>query len=73
VGISPRMLSKELKDLEMNKLVSRKVYDTKPISVEYSITPYAKTLGKLMIEMRDWGNKHRALIMSPDDKKEKVK
>jgi DNA-binding HxlR family transcriptional regulator len=71
VGISPRMLSKELKELEMNKLVTRTVYDTKPVTVEYSITPYAKSLDKVIDEMRDWGVKHRALIMSPDNNKKK--
>jgi len=68
VGITPRMLSKELKELEMNKLVTRTVYDTKPVTVEYAITPYAKTLSKVIKEMRDWGAKHRALIMAPDKK-----
>jgi DNA-binding HxlR family transcriptional regulator len=68
VGISPRMLSKELKDLEMNKLVKRQVFDTKPVSVEYSITPYAKGLNKVIKEMRDWGQKHRAVIMAPEVK-----
>ena len=35
-GIGTKMLSKELQDLEMNNLISRKVMDTKPITVEYS-------------------------------------
>jgi DNA-binding HxlR family transcriptional regulator len=73
VGISPRMLSKELKDLEMNRLVSRTVYDTTPVTIEYAATPYAKTLNKVLNEMRDWGMKHRSLIMAPEPKKEKAK
>src|SRR5688572_1204639 len=43
-GISPRILSKELDELQQNKLVSRKVCDTKPVTVEYSATSYSRTL-----------------------------
>lgn len=63
IDITPRMLSKELKDLEMNKLIQRIVYDTKPVTVEYSITDYGKTLGKVILEMKNWGLTHRKKIM----------
>src|ERR1700709_1283205 len=43
-GISNKMLSKELKDLEMNKLLTRTVLDTQPITVHYQLTEYGKTL-----------------------------
>ena len=46
--ITDRMLSKELRDLEMNKLVKRKVYDTFPVTVEYTMTDYGKTLKKVI-------------------------
>ena len=39
-GITDKMLSKELRDLEMNELVKRTVYDTVPVVVEYSMTSY---------------------------------
>lgn len=64
VGISPRMLSKELIDLEMNLLISRTVMDTRPVTVEYSITPYAETLTKVLEEMGKWGMEHRKMITS---------
>ncbi len=57
--ISPRILSKELSELEMNGLVERKVLDTRPITVEYSLTPYSKTLSTLISEMHSWGVQHR--------------
>ena len=38
------MLSKELRDLEVNQLVKRTVYDTVPVMVEYSLTPYGTSL-----------------------------
>src|SRR5688572_17081582 len=53
--ISPRILSKELKELEMNGLVSRTVLNTKPITVEYELTPYSDSLNDLVSAMYDWG------------------
>lgn len=58
-GIGTKMLSKELQDLEMNKLVNRKVLDTKPITVEYSITEYGRTLAPLIDELAKWGTEYR--------------
>lgn len=63
-GITPKMLSKELRQLEMNQLIIRKVFDETPVHIEYSITPYGKTLKKIIVEMEDWGKKHRKRIMS---------
>lgn len=62
-GISDRMLSKELKDLEINRLVKRTVYETFPPSVEYSVTPHTASLKKVIAALRDWGKLHRTLIM----------
>lgn len=62
-GITDKMLSKELKDLEMNKIITRKVYDTFPPTVEYSITEHGKSLKKLVEELTEWGTKHRKKII----------
>jgi DNA-binding HxlR family transcriptional regulator len=62
-GITAKMLSKELKDLEINQLVKRTVYDTVPVTVEYSLTPYGRTLKKVIEELRAWGRKHRDRII----------
>ena len=62
-GITDRMLSKELRDLEMNYLAKRTVYDSVPVVVEYSMTTYGKSLEKLIDELRDWGIKHRKKII----------
>lgn len=62
-GITPKMLAKELRELEMNELVKRTVYDTLPVHIEYSITPYGKSMKKIILEMEDWGKKHRKRIM----------
>jgi len=62
-GISDKMLSKELKDLEINQLVKRTVYDSFPPTVEYSITEHALTLDKVVLELKDWGVLHRKKII----------
>ena len=61
-GIGTKMLSKELQDLEMNNLVSRTVMNTKPITVEYSITEYGKTLSSLIDELANWGIEYRKSV-----------
>jgi DNA-binding HxlR family transcriptional regulator len=61
--ITARMLSKELKELEENELITRTVYDTKPVTVEYELTPYGKSLDKVFLEMQLWGEQHRKRIM----------
>jgi DNA-binding HxlR family transcriptional regulator len=62
-GITDKILSKELKSLETNKLIKREVYDTFPPTVEYSITPHGMSLEKLMDELHYWGLAHRKKIM----------
>lgn len=61
-GIGPKMLSKELQELEINGLVSRTVLHTRPITVEYELTEYGKTLKPLTDEMATWGKQHREKI-----------
>ncbi|UZR96670.1 winged helix-turn-helix transcriptional regulator [Chondrinema litorale] len=61
-GISGKMLSRDLKDLEMNQLITRKVVDTQPISVEYEISEYGSTLKQLTDEIANWGIEHRKRI-----------
>lgn len=58
-GITPRMLSKELKELELNGVVVRKVYDTQPVIIEYELTPSAKSLHEVLDKMVEWGVRHR--------------
>ncbi|MDP2541803.1 transcriptional regulator [Tenacibaculum discolor] len=61
-GIGSKMLSKELQDLEMNRLVNRTVKNTKPITVEYTITEYGKTLAPLIDNLANWGIEYRQLV-----------
>ena len=61
--ITGKMLSKELKELEMNELVNRTVFDTKPVTVEYELTSYGETLETVIAELVSWGLKHRKRIL----------
>ncbi len=61
-GITAKMLSKELRDLEMNQLVERTVYDTIPPTVEYSITKHGQSLEMVIQELGKWGTRHRKKI-----------
>jgi DNA-binding HxlR family transcriptional regulator len=62
-GITDKMLSKELKNLEANKLIKRDVYDTFPPTVEYSITKHGKSLEMVLNELYLWGLKHRKEVI----------
>ncbi|QNL51983.1 helix-turn-helix transcriptional regulator [Olivibacter sp. SDN3] len=62
-GISARVLSNELKQLEINDLVKRVVHtDKTPVVVEYIPTAYAETLKHIVSTLADWGQKHRKKI-----------
>ncbi|NUO02764.1 MAG: helix-turn-helix transcriptional regulator [Saprospiraceae bacterium] len=63
-GIAAKMLSKELQDLEVNQLIKRTVLNTKPVTVEYEITEYGKSLEPLLRTLVDWGVEHRKRIMT---------
>lgn len=62
-GITTRMLSKELKEMEMNKLVKRNVYPNTPVLVEYEPTKYCHSFGNIIREMIIWGREHRKIIL----------
>jgi len=64
VGITPKMLVKELRDLEMNDLVVRREINGNPMAVEYSLTPYGRSLDEVITALRQWGVKHRKKIFS---------
>jgi DNA-binding HxlR family transcriptional regulator len=70
--ITPRMLSKELKDLEVNGIVKRTVYDTKPVTVEYELTPSGESFKKVLDVMVEWGLQHRKSIIGKEYKKVEV-
>ncbi|MCM3600472.1 winged helix-turn-helix transcriptional regulator [Robertmurraya korlensis] len=57
-GITQKMLTNQLRDLEEEDIVQRVVYPQVPPKVEYSITDYGKSLEPILRAMHDWGTKH---------------
>jgi len=62
-GISNKMLSKELRDLEINKLIKRTVLNTQPVTIHYQLTEYGLTLKTIINDLAEWGIKHRKVII----------
>lgn len=62
-NITNRVLSAELKELEINYLIKREVHDSYPVSVEYTITEYGLTVKEVATTMGKWGEKHRIKVM----------
>ncbi|MEN5231832.1 helix-turn-helix domain-containing protein [Sphingobacterium faecium] len=61
-GIGAKMLSKELQDLEMNHLITRTVLNTKPITVEYELTDFGRTLEPFIDTIAQWGIDYRETL-----------
>lgn len=61
-GISARVLSSELKDLELNGFIVKKVSVGYPVTIEYELLPYSQTLEELVGAMTRWGMQHREKI-----------
>lgn len=61
-GISPKVLSKELQDLEDHLLVIRTVNNTKPVTVSYSLTKHAAEIHPVLEALIAFGEKHRKQI-----------
>ena len=65
-GITSRMLIKELRELEINGLVKRTVYDSSPVVVEYALTNHGMTLEPVMRALASWGKLHRRFVIQQD-------
>jgi DNA-binding HxlR family transcriptional regulator len=65
-GISNKMLSKELKQLEANKLIRRTVLATQPITVQYELTAHGQTLKTIVEDLTAWGIAHRKEIIGKE-------
>ncbi|MDL4842974.1 winged helix-turn-helix transcriptional regulator [Aquibacillus rhizosphaerae] len=57
-GITQKMLTKQLRELEVEDIIERVVYPQVPPKVEYSITEYGKSLEPILEAMHEWGTKH---------------
>ena len=61
-SISPKILAKELKELEQNKLISRIVTADYPVKISYKPEPYADTLTPIIYALKEWGENHREKV-----------
>lgn len=68
-GISAKVLSTELKDLELNGFITRNVYTGTPVVVEYELTDYCETLNGVLHELSAWGAMHREQVKKSMRKK----
>ena len=57
--ITQKMLTKQLRELEEEDIVERKVYAQVPPKVEYSITEYGRSLESILVAMHEWGMNHQ--------------
>ena len=63
-GVSSKVLSEVLDDLESKRLIDREIVSEKPVRTEYSLTDHGESLEPVISAMRDWGKQH---ITEPED------
>jgi DNA-binding HxlR family transcriptional regulator len=71
-GISAKVLSAELKELELNGFVRRNVFTGTPVIVEYELTEYAETLSAVLQSLGEWGTMHRETVKKSLKKKKAI-
>ncbi|HSI66142.1 MAG TPA: helix-turn-helix domain-containing protein [Planococcus sp. (in: firmicutes)] len=59
-GITQKMLTKQLRELEEEEIIQRVIYPQVPPKVEYSMTEYGRSLEPILEAMHEWGAKHSA-------------
>ncbi len=62
--ITPKVLAKELKDLEEHQLIKRIVVDDYPVKILYKAEPYAKTITPIIEVLKTWGQNHRKKLFA---------
>lgn len=62
-NITPRMLSKELKELELNGVIQRDVFDSTPVRIEYKMTESGRNILTVLDAMIEWGITHRESVL----------
>jgi len=71
VGITPKMLTQTLRELEADELISKKVYREVPPRVEYALTTTGKELIPFISQLRSWGEKQISLKCGFNSKNQK--
>jgi len=71
-GISAKVLSGELKELELNGFIRRQVFTGVPVIVYYELTEYAETLSDVLDSLGKWGAMHRERVKKSMKEKKQV-
>lgn len=71
-GITQKMLTKQLRELEEEDIIERKIYAQVPPKVEYSITEYGRTLEPVLNQMHEWGLNHQLHKLQKQQEVEKI-
>ena len=61
-GLTPKVLAKELKELEQHQLIKRLIIEDYPIKISYRLEEYAGTLSPIIYALKDWGINHKKKI-----------
>ncbi|MBP5972996.1 helix-turn-helix transcriptional regulator [Brasilonema sp. CT11] len=61
-GVTQKMLTQQLREMEEDGVIDRKVYPQIPPKVEYSLTPLGESLKPILYAMHEWGVKHLSEI-----------
>ncbi len=69
-GLTPKVLAKELKELEQNQLIKRVVINDYPVKISYKLENYADTLSPIIYALKDWGLNHRMKLFNQESKNE---
>lgn len=69
-GLTPKVLAKELKELEQDQLIKRVVVNDYPVKISYKLENYADTLSPVIYALKDWGLNHRKKLFNPESKDE---
>lgn len=65
-GVTQRMLTNQLRELEQDGLVDRKVYAQVPPKVEYSLSPLGRSMEPVLLALKTWGDANIGLYGKPD-------
>jgi DNA-binding HxlR family transcriptional regulator len=65
VNVTPRMLTNQLRELEQDGLIDRKVYAQVPPKVEYSLSPLGKSMEPILLALKAWGDANLGLYGKP--------
>ena len=61
-GVTPRMLTNQLRELEADGLIARRVYAEVPPKVEYSLSPLGRSMEPVLAALKEWGDANLELF-----------